>query len=766
MRMDGAYDENEELQQQIRNETPVSMGLPSPPGTILAGTVTGFEGQQIAGQTYGSAFDVHLVEERPENDDTSDYLWSPQSADISDSKSIGFLGLKAVDIHRNNQILEPYEFVLKRWENKINATDQKLDNITLDNYQRDALGSHITKRLQSGHQVHAHEIPDKLFERARDEGRAQHEYDERYKAWMNSSHHHSSVFRERRPETVPIRWPRKPAISTPTISNALLEETVQTTERLTQMHIFLADEDFFRRYNFEENIKEIEGEIQRLQGLGLDLNQEQTKQLEIIDQMIATHKDQMAKETSITQLWNEATRHMYVSEGRIDAPTGSSYKSNVEYQHIAALVVRDTPHNIPKRASLPTHEINLTAPIEPHVRVQKESDPYKYTKAVQDAKVKQAKMIRAFQVQEKVKHHKDPSYFSAPNVDGPYLKVLKVISEIGQAKRQRDLIELAQMLIDYEEHVSGMLIRHVNLQIDHGLANNTYINLSVMGAPSQNTDDTTLTQPELDMLRHIHLVPENTATTIKVEWAAFKLGKGIRDLTLKLANNEDDIAGAQQIGATRLATVLYESSLDTTSVLAPIADDLRGGTAKARLAALQHELIMELNRNYDIRSPCPDFAGLWSFCEGQKYKEFFDVTRWPVDPKYQSMVRIAEIRASTDFKPNSTDETLKRKRNVADDSIDITDTHSTRRKSQHASRDSSKRREKWYPGDTLYPFGETVWQRAWLSMKIDSDLQEGNIMRLSHCWHKQLLTLFQCQSLPICTKQALGSVDFSAYNIE
>lgn len=516
--MDSTYEGADEVHQQIREEASTGIGLLSPPETVPLNSSGRFAGQPIASQPFGPP-PAEL----------------PNRQNIPSKRITAPPNVETAWKRRNDQFLAPYESALAKWESYSR-------NKPFDEYQRQALADYIWRRGRRGESTDPNDISKLLFGWARDAGNATREWDEAYEAWLSDTDRTTQPFLHHpRPDlglTVWGRPPKSPVAPTNSVpiqataaehmateeirsigiasltessaSGTTFKGTKQPFERLEHIRNFLADEDFFRSMGFTSHIAEIEEYIAHLRESQPKMGKDIAQKLSSLDDMIRVHKDQIAKEIAITSPGVESSEYSYTSKGRIERPSRSTATSNLEYQEKTAKILKDTPLDFSRPAKKAMYETRLTAPIGTQDRIQKEGDPYKYTKAVCDTKAKQDGAIRKFKTQGIAIHHGDSSYFSPPEVDGPYLKVPKVIAEVGQVKRQRELIDIANSLITIEPFARRMLLRNVILQIDVGLTDSNYIPQSPASLTLEIYNNGTLNQGEVDLLRRMCSLPDSS----------------------------------------------------------------------------------------------------------------------------------------------------------------------------------------------------------------------------------------------------------------
>jgi hypothetical protein len=112
---------------------------------------------------------------------------------------------------------------------------------------------------------------------------------------------------------------------------------------------------------------------------------------------------------------------------------------------------------------------------------------------------------------------------------------------------------------------------------------------------------------------------------------------------------------------------------------------------------LQKQIILEHHHNWDDRTP--NFQRLWAFASSiENSKQFFALDRWP--PELQTQERRNEIWQSGPAAPSP-------------EPISEQDFP------------SPKENEIFYPGETLFPFGETPYHEAILESQIDLNRPDG-----------------------------------------
>lgn len=232
------------------------------------------------------------------------------------------------------------------------------------------------------------------------------------------------------------------------------------------------------------------------------------------------------------------------------------------------------------------------------------------------------------------------------------------------------------------------------------------------------------------------------------ERTAFKLGRAIRELTKAIAANPH-LYGEQAPNAARLDHFIHDAlfrdgNASFSDAGLQVLKQGQEDTPENRLASLQESIIMECNRNWSVRNPTPDYARDWSFCTTKAPgKKYFSLDKWPL--QFQTRKRQKEIVYSTKWvvnvmPPGTTDESIGAAVGGQDYSNSHYDEHDTQIVKRKAGDDlgiitaeaaaeqaqlEHDKNTRWFRGDALYPFGETVIQQAWQSMKIDQDLKDG-----------------------------------------
>jgi len=120
--------------------------------------------------------------------------------------------------------------------------------------------------------------------------------------------------------------------------------------------------------------------------------------------------------------------------------------------------------------------------------------------------------------------------------------------------------------------------------------------------------------------------------------------------------------------------------------------------SKERVAELlQMQVILEHHHNWDDRTP--NFQRLWAFASSiENPKQLFALDRWP--PELQTQERRNEIQQSGPAAP-STEPTSEQ------------------------DFPCPKENEIFYPGETFFPFGETLYHEALLERQIDLNRPDG-----------------------------------------
>jgi hypothetical protein len=120
---------------------------------------------------------------------------------------------------------------------------------------------------------------------------------------------------------------------------------------------------------------------------------------------------------------------------------------------------------------------------------------------------------------------------------------------------------------------------------------------------------------------------------------------------------------------------------------------------------LQKQIITENNHNWGNRAP--NHSKLWGFADGvQKSKTFFSLDRWPLElqtPEQRDKMRQGGPKPYPWAKTASSNRKLLKGKNVI-------------------ARDPN---ERYVPGETIFPFGETQIQAAFKSQKISDLLANG-----------------------------------------
>lgn len=226
---------------------------------------------------------------------------------------------------------------------------------------------------------------------------------------------------------------------------------------------------------------------------------------------------------------------------------------------------------------------------------------------------------------------------------------------------------------------------------------------------------------------------------------AFKLGRRIRELTIEISEPGLQ-TGEQEPNAIRLRTFLETAKRLpgdlTIEELAQKAASLPINNFNPTItptSALQSQLLIECNRNWSQRSPQPDFRRLWSFCEELppvKYgvgegpalgdvegeRDFFGLDRWPLE--VQTPERIARVVGSAafikDMDINDGLEVRGLKRKASDEDLDGEEFSDQRSWDERCG-------ERWFRGETKFPFGETWVQQAWQSRLMDADMGDVDL---------------------------------------
>lgn len=221
----------------------------------------------------------------------------------------------------------------------------------------------------------------------------------------------------------------------------------------------------------------------------------------------------------------------------------------------------------------------------------------------------------------------------------------------------------------------------------------------------------------------------------KFQRLGWKLGRSIRELTSRMARNGNDY-GEQAPVAERLRNYVQHTSdghlrlPSLKDIAAPLyAEYVKvqklnnaeieadNETTAARL--LDWKIGEEICNNGTIRSPNFDFKQLWSFCaeKSPEARKYFDLNRWPVElqhPDRQLQIRNSGPRTATKLATNAK---KRRAADMAQKNMAI--------KRVKIEAVEHKPKEKWHKGDCAFPFGETKWQQAWLSMSMDEELKDG-----------------------------------------
>lgn len=203
------------------------------------------------------------------------------------------------------------------------------------------------------------------------------------------------------------------------------------------------------------------------------------------------------------------------------------------------------------------------------------------------------------------------------------------------------------------------------------------------------------------------------------EEIALRLGHEIRSIAERLA--EDGNPAGEQAPAAAALKAYVTARISPEESLIGIARSLAGPNSsrltEAQAAELvQAKIVEEHNRNWDERR-APKWSKLWAFANSKPKKIYFSLDRWPL--QLQTQERQNQIR-SIKLKPAVSPEMMeKMARTNQDENLDWIQWR------DHKRVRDWKNREKWYRGEASFPFGETVWQQAWLSHEFDKDLKDS-----------------------------------------
>lgn len=218
---------------------------------------------------------------------------------------------------------------------------------------------------------------------------------------------------------------------------------------------------------------------------------------------------------------------------------------------------------------------------------------------------------------------------------------------------------------------------------------------------------------------------------------AHRLGQEMLRLVIWIATEEHP-HGEQAPAAEKLKDFINRS--DSERITAPELIEIAGATDDEDLAAaLQTALLDEINKNGDFRTP--DFEKLWTFSKSQPQdKGYFSLDRWPTKATKSGSSRgrtgLKRAAPASDDLHEADYEDMQWEKQRENELAQI------REERQKAHIDDAN--ERYYRGETAYPFGETAIQQAWLSQQLDEDLKDGR------SWELQCTSFASLYCPPLC----------------